>query len=146
MTKTCSKCGLVLPIDAFGRDRSRKYGRASACKACYIRHRKAYYIANRARVIAKAKWRLLRDKYGLSESAYIALLEVQQNRCKICGISLIPIAPYGKRSGSTACVDHDHATGRVRGLLCGPCNMGLGHFGDDIVRLGRAIIYLQGVK
>jgi hypothetical protein len=40
-------------------------------------------------------------------------------------------------------VDHDHNTGAVRGLLCHSCNTGLGHLGDSVETLARALDYLQ---
>jgi hypothetical protein len=40
-------------------------------------------------------------------------------------------------------VDHDHITGKVRGLLCNDCNLGIGHFKDNIEKLKLAIKYLE---
>lgn len=57
--------------------------------------------------------------------------EAQGDCCPIC------TKPLGR-----AHVDHDHATGKVRALLCHHCNIGLGHFRDDKVALARAIDYL----
>lgn len=74
--------------------------------------------------------------YGITPEQFTTLLEAQGNRCAICGSAEWP--------GKDNCphVDHDHATGKVRGLLCGPCNIGLGQFGDDPERLAAAIRYL----
>lgn len=77
----------------------------------------------------------LRHKFGLSRDEYEAMLADQDGRCAICLTGDPGRYPNWH-------VDHDHATGRVRGLLCGPCNRGLGHFQDNIDSLQRAISYL----
>lgn len=59
---------------------------------------------------------------------------------KACALCRDPIDIIGHGSH----VDHDHATGRIRGLLCRHCNVGLGKFKDDPARLAAAIAYLQG--
>jgi hypothetical protein len=73
--------------------------------------------------------------YGLTPEEYGALLEAQDNRCAICRTD----TPNGKGSWH---VDHNHATGQIRGLLCNDCNLGLGKFADDSDRLRAAIAYL----
>jgi len=72
---------------------------------------------------------------GLAE--YNALLEIQGGVCAICG------SDDPKTGGRSFAVDHDHVTGKVRGLLCSPCNRALGGFNDDPVRLQRAVDYLK---
>lgn len=74
----------------------------------------------------------IRRKHGLTNFEFLSLF-AQEN----CGICEQPFGP-NRRS----CVDHDHATGEVRGLLCYPCNSGLGMFQDNIPLLRRAIAYL----
>jgi hypothetical protein len=74
--------------------------------------------------------------FGLPDGAYEAMLEAQAGCCAICGKS----AEDQKRRLS---IDHCHVTGEVRGLLCTPCNTGLGSFGDSVDRLGRAVAYLR---
>lgn len=75
-------------------------------------------------------------KYGLTVADYQALLDKQGGTCALCGV---PPA-----DGRRLAVDHDHVTGRVRGLLCQRCNGGLGALGDDVAGLQRAIAYLGG--
>lgn len=76
-----------------------------------------------------ARKRRLR-KYGLSEREYQTLIDVRGWRCWIC-------------DGAPKAIDHDHITGKVRGLLCLSCNTGLGQFRDSTALLGSAIRYLQ---
>ncbi len=81
--------------------------------------------------------RQLRHKlkgYGLTIEQYEAMLTKQGGGCAICG---------AKRSGKRRLsVDHDHCTGRVRGVLCANCNRAIGLLGDDPTRLQKALAYL----
>lgn len=76
-------------------------------------------------------------RYGLSPADYAALLASQGGRCAICDTT----SP-GRSGSKHFAIDHDHQTGRVRGLLCNGCNMALGALGDDPARLAAAIAYL----
>lgn len=83
----------------------------------------------------------LRDKYGISEQDYERLLVEQGGRCAICRTDNPP--SWKGRKRATWHIDHDHATGVVRGLLCFNCNSGLGHFKDSDARLIAAADYLR---
>jgi len=63
----------------------------------------------------------LKSKYGIDQSEYNKKLIEQDNKCAICEISIVD---YGK----IFCVDHDHNTNKVRGLVCDTCNRGLGYY------------------
>lgn len=79
--------------------------------------------------------RYIEATYGITEAQYEAILDVQGRRCFIC-----QRATGARRR---LAVDHDHATGEVRGCLCTPCNRDvLGHLRDDVEALQRAIDYL----
>jgi hypothetical protein len=80
------------------------------------------------------------QRYGVTIDQYDAMLTEQDGRCRICGD---PPDPNGKRAASRLHVDHDHVTGKVRGLLCLSCNVGVGHFRDDLERLRAAVAYIE---
>ncbi|GAA3729966.1 hypothetical protein GCM10022239_03230 [Leifsonia bigeumensis] len=77
----------------------------------------------------------LKAKFGITIEEYERMLAMQDGRCRICGT-----LPAEKRR---LAVDHDHATGEIRGLLCSHCNTALGFMGDDVTRLSAAIGYLK---
>lgn len=77
-------------------------------------------------------------RYGLSEEEFAALVAAHPG-CGICGGP-----PRGRWKEFH--IDHDHATKKVRGLLCDPCNRGIGFLKDNPDILQRAISYLSKVK
>lgn len=79
----------------------------------------------------------LRSKFGITLAEYRALLEAQWGRCAICQ------KPNPNKDGRALAVDHCHATGRVRGLLCIRCNVVLGAIGDNLQGLWRFLSYLS---
>lgn len=102
--------------------------------------RRTHYWKHREQILAKkrekrkaspAKSRL--KQYNLSIEAYNSMLRSQNECCKICN----------KPSKYGLCIDHDHKSGKVRGLLCNRCNLGVGHFYDDIQTLENAVLYLK---
>ena len=76
-------------------------------------------------------------RYGLTEATFTELLDSQGGRCAICSVPLDP-----NDTNRNTHVDHCHTSGRVRGILCSGCNLGLGHFKDDHKRLLVAATYL----
>lgn len=73
----------------------------------------------------------LKRKYNITVEEYNSMMHLQENKCAICG-----------DMSEKLCVDHDHKTGKVRGLLCSNCNTSLGKFKDSIQILKNAISYL----
>lgn len=81
------------------------------------------------------KWRLKRS-FGLSVEDYNDLYDKQEGKCAICKGNEKNVSKYNLS------VDHCHKTGRVRGLLCDACNLGLGKFNDSYELLDSAMKYL----
>jgi len=74
--------------------------------------------------------------YGIDLATYQKLFNIQGGNCAIC------LKPEKRKRN--LCVDHDHKTGQIRGLLCENCNIGIGYFADDFVVLYMASEYLKG--
>lgn len=97
------------------------------CRTHHLARRKSLSTRQHGAYVAKT--------YGITAEQYQALYEAQDGRCYICR----------RATGATKrlAVDHDHATGFVRGLLCKPCNRDvLGHLRDSVMALIRAVRYL----
>lgn len=83
---------------------------------------------------------MLKFKFGITPEEYDSMLAAQDGRCAIC---MSEKSPTPRGTYNTFAVDHDHETGRVRGLLCASCNLGLGKFSDSLYLVVRAASYLQ---
>lgn len=82
----------------------------------------------------------IKYKYGLTWSQFEDLHRTQSGRCQICHK---PLSLSAHPEIETAYVDHNHITGKIRGILCRVCNVGLGHFQDSRLHLEQAIKYLD---
>jgi len=81
--------------------------------------------------------RRLKQRYGITIEQFNSIASSQQGKCAICGTVLATLPPRHTH------VDHDHQTGRIRGILCHPCNIGLGNFKETIASFKAAITYLR---
>ena len=116
--KWCPDCRDLRRVKEFPRNRASADGPNSYCKTHHNARGQSTHLAR---------------KYGLTTNKVKVMAERQAGICVIC---LRPL----KR----AHVDHDHATGEIRGLLCFNCNGGLGQFRDNPMALRRAAEYLEG--
>jgi hypothetical protein len=82
----------------------------------------------------------LKSLYGLTLQAYERMLAVQGGVCAICGNP--PGTNGGPGIGPSLSVDHDHATGRIRGLLCHHCNVAIGYLREDPALFDKARSHL----
>jgi len=112
------------------RTSSRKYRAANPEKA-RARQRK-YQAAHPEKIRENARANNLRRNHGITSEEYDALLVTQDGRCAIC-----------ERGDECLCVDHNHVTGVIRGLLCQGCNKALGFMQDNPGLLGQAANYLR---
>ncbi len=112
-TKKCSKCQSEKPARKFCNNRTRKDGKDSWCKDC-------------------TRWKRMLAIYGVTEDAYSAMYQSQAGMCGIC-----------RHPQALLFLDHDHATGAVRKLLCRDCNFMLKFAQDEPARLAAAVLYLK---
>ena len=113
-TNYCSCCGVEI-------ERKKMY-----CELCRVDR-------NKINISKSVRRNTLRKKYGITPEEYEFLLHKQKGVCKGCGNP-----PNGKRLS----VDHDHKTGKVRGLLCNHCNIAIGYVNDSPSILQNLIDYL----
>lgn len=159
--KICSGCRMAVPTTEFGKNRSKKDGLASHCRRCRKGQTKKYREKNRGEINKRnlgyaernrdsrrqqgkkyyrsergqemSRRNQLRVKYGLTLEQHKQMYADQDGRCKICG----ELISYGKMQ-----TDHDHDTGKVRGLLCRYCNLRLAVV-EDAEFCEEAIKYLK---
>lgn len=164
LTKICRDCGVEKPLDDFypykkkiaKTGRQVRFSRCKPCSGVFLKaHRESRKRADPAwlqqRQIVAKRWRANnRERYlrtlvganlrkkGITIEDYESMLAAQRGGCAICG------ATTNWRGASVRLsVDHDHATGAVRGLLCQNCNSGIGQMRDSPGLLRAAIAYLE---
>jgi hypothetical protein len=155
--KYCSGCEKELTTEEFGVDKQRHDSLTSRCRSCRNKYSKKWERENpdsvavknkRARERERKKYltpegrrihkdRELRSTFGISLAEYETMLKNQNHGCAICSRQTA-----GHRTIYFA-VDHNHKTGKVRGLLCSSCNRGIGHFFENINFMSSAIDYLR---
>ena len=162
MTQNCSKCKTDRPTVDFATDPTKKSGRHGTCKKCVSLGRrsdesksKRKQYRNRPEVKAKEKeaekqrylgntpvenQRRRLSSYGMGAADYDQLLAYQGGVCAGCGRK--PDYLGGSKL-ARLCIDHDHNTGKVRGLLCFDCNLALGLMRDKLEIINNLAAYLQ---
>lgn len=122
------------------RDRTLAYNRKYRAENLELekQRQKLWIINNREQRRAIDRNSNLRKLYGITTADYECLFASQSGKCAICGD-----AAGGKGNRASLHVDHEHSTGTIRGLLCGPCNVGIGSLRDRQDLLLKAVDYLK---
>lgn len=162
--KTCPKCKVIKDATCFNKDKNRKDGLYPYCKMCVnlasktnyknnsikrLEQNKLYYSENpliRRRYMSTSQYKdghrnyEYKIKYGITIEQYQKLFEKQHGLCAICGK---PETRIHRGSVARLSVDHNHETGKVRGLLCNHCNHCLGLVVESKATLRNMITYLD---
>jgi hypothetical protein len=116
-TKICNLCKQEKKVSLFSVDTRSRSGYQTRCKECQSAVKKemaSYY-----------RGKHLEYKYGITHEDYEEMLKQQNHKCSICGIDEV------HAENSRLCVDHNHETEKLRGLLCKKCNQAIGLFQDN---------------
>lgn len=140
MEKTCYICGETKTlVEGFSKNKQRKDGYDNRCKVCRsrIETERMANLSPEQKEAYRATWRKRNfrnkyRKYGLTFEQYEVMYLEQHGVCPLC-----------KTHHDFLVVDHDHGTGKIRGLLCNHCNLALGHFKDSVHSMLSAIEYLR---
>lgn len=148
----CWKCKAHRPLAEFGKNAKCRDGLQLRCLPCSRALNREHYDANgdAMRARGRSQWLdrprrpqrhrgyYLKKAYGLTVAQYDEMVAACGGKCAVCG--RIP------RERERLHVDHNHTTGKVRGLLCNQCNAGIGLLGDAPEGLRRAIEYLTAAE
>jgi hypothetical protein len=148
--RTCKVCGEIKPKNQFA-------PQGYQCRQCRTKRQRAYYAAlppktaeeRKKAVETTRRWRErnlevvreksriahIKRKFGLSAEEYDRMLQEQNGVCAICGMKC--------KTGFNLAVDHNHDTGKIRGLLCKNCNTALGLLKENPENMLKAIEYLR---
>jgi Recombination endonuclease VII len=130
------------------RDQTRPYGPDNFYWAeKLVGERKNAYYRERYKNTPRDRDLRFQKQYGITLAEYDAMSEAQGHCCAICAKPENKVVRRGVNEDiRRLAVDHDHRTGKVRGLLCADCNRAIGLFADDPSRIHRAIAFLEAEK
>lgn len=131
--KRCKQCEQVKDYSKFYNHPNTSDGKQQHCISCSAAMKKELKVTDPKKYKRDQKNRYLKHRYGITIDKYDDMYEQQNGKCAICRT---------EDKGNFA-VDHCHKSGKVRGLLCRKCNLGIGQLKDDIEILNNAITYLQ---
>ena len=123
----CPDCSQDKPPEEFPRNKRSRSGRGTYCKPCHNERGRQTV----KRLYGNTRHYHLRQKYGIGAAEVEAMVAAQGGTCPIC------------QKRPAVHVDHDHRTGRVRGILCESCNGAIGQFNDDPTLVRAAIEYIE---
>ncbi len=141
--KMCSKCREVLPAGCFNKGPSTPDGLQRMCRSCY----KIYDKERRLKkLVEDPDYDIdssLRHRHGINLKTYYEMERQQGSKCAICATTDAGTLKSAHKSKGRFCVDHNHGTGKIRGLLCSNCNLGIGFLGDTLEGVEAAAAYLR---
>ncbi len=132
MSKKCSTCKKIKPLSDFGKHKQTPTGLNYSCKSCLRDKTNKYRKENKKRF----KNYRLQNQYGISIEEWQIMYDNQQGCCAVC-------ETHQSMLKTILCVDHNHITGEIRGLLCHTCNRAMGLFKDDSMIIKKAMEYLN---
>lgn len=133
-------CQSFKPVRDFAKSKRNRNRLQGVCRKCSATIAKKYRKHHRVALIAHTRRHNLKRHFGITPDVYNSMFSAQNGLCALCGN---PETALYKGNRRRLAVDHDHTTGKIRGLLCTRCNNGIGAFGDSINLLKTAISYLQ---
>jgi len=131
--KRCPICGVRKERSEFYKWKARRDGLTAYCKVCFLEKNEKWHGNNPEESLKSRRATKRKREFGITHDDMQKMLDDQENKCKIC--------ETGVDFGSA--VDHCHKTGKIRGILCRKCNLGLGAFKDNIDFIEKAIKYLE---
>ena len=131
----CRSCGVSLPTAFYPYLRTQ-------CKACQHEYQKEYRRRSAHLTVTKDKKYALKKRYGISPEQFVAKAEAQNWCCAICGVDPRQVSAWPPHH-RVLHVDHSHASGKVRGLLCNYCNRGIGFFRDNAGLARKVSLYIE---
>lgn len=138
--KVCSVCKESKPLSEFYNYAKSEDGKYHRCKECDEDKRREFKRNNRDKAILRSRKNNLKYIYNLTLDDYDRMLEIQGGGCAICGTT---VPGKGKNHKKSFCVDHDHESGEIRGLLCNSCNRAIGLMYDNLEIVKSAVTYLE---